>query len=386
MKHSGMKFEALILIVVTLCGTSLLAGRAYSQSSGGPLPSAAVGASGTMVPTVIFANGFVWASVQNGQSASVVQISPETRSPTAVTLSLGLVDPIQMAYDTSNDNIWITDYSVSEISVVNVSATDAPQLVATISNPTVPYTWTIPPYKNVELASTPEGIFFNSSTGTIWVANDANPYKLASGVYVYDTSAPTSTSIPIDELCLAPSSPLNPDGFAFDGTNMWVSFSESNFVQLITTSGCTVGDPVPTGIFPLSMVFDGANMWVGNGAVEGGGSLTKIPIAVPLSGGPTTTISWSAPPGVSTSGVRGLLYEGGSIWACNGQTNTVTRVRASDGVILGTYPTGAGPRGIVYDGTNIWVANSGANTLTYFNPAMVIPSSFLPSRILGLLN
>jgi DNA-binding beta-propeller fold protein YncE len=158
MKHSGMKFEALILIVVTLCGTSLLAGRAYSQSSGGPLPSAAVGASGTMVPTVIFANGFVWASVQNGQSASVVQISPETRSPTAVTLSLGLVDPIQMAYDTSNDNIWITDYSVSEISVVNVSATDAPQLVATISNPTVPYTWTIPPYKNVELASTPEGI------------------------------------------------------------------------------------------------------------------------------------------------------------------------------------------------------------------------------------
>jgi hypothetical protein len=386
MNNTDVKFPPLILAVIIFCCTSLLTGRAHGESSGGPLSSAAAGASGTVIPTLIFANGFVWAAVQNGQNASLVQFSTDTHALTSVALSLGLVDPIEMTYDTVNNNIWITDYSVSMLSVVNVSTTDVPQLVGTINNPPVPYTWTGPPYTKVLFPSTPEAIFYSGSTGTIWVANDTDPRTVASGVYVYDASAPSSISTPVYKLCMSTDSPLNPDGFAFDGINMWVTFSENNFVQLITTSGCTVGNPVPTGRLPLSIVFDGANMWVGNGDVEDGGSLTKIPISAPLSGGETTTISWSAPPGVSTSGVRGLLYEGGSIWACNSRTNTVTRVGASDGKILGTYPTGSGPRGIVYDGTDIWIANSGDNTVTYFNPSMVIPSSFLPSRILGLFN
>jgi hypothetical protein len=386
MNHSGMQFVRLFLISITSCSASLQADRALGQSYGGPLPSVAVGASGTTTPTVIVANDFVWAAVQDVGTASLVQVSTDTRSPTSVSVPLGPVDPIQMTYDTVNRNVWITDYSRSMISVVDISAVDAPQLIATINNPPVPYTWTIPPYTHDKIHSTPEGIFFSALTGTIWVANDTDAWTIPSGVYVYDASAPSSTSTPMSLLCANPDDPLNPNGFAFDGSNIWVTFSESNFVQLITTSGCNLGNPVPTGTFPLSLAFDGANMWVGNGDVEGGGSLTKIPVAVPISGGTTTTISWSAPPGVSTSGVRGLLYEGGSIWACNNNTNTITRVRASDGVILGNYPTGSSPRGIVYDGTNIWVANSGDNTLTYFNPAMVIPSSFLPARILGLLD
>jgi DNA-binding beta-propeller fold protein YncE len=35
----------------------------------------------------------------------------------------------------------------------------------------------------------------------------------------------------------------------------------------------------------------------------------------------------------------------------------VTKLRASDGVVLGTFPVGNAPAGIAFDGANIWVAN-----------------------------
>ena len=41
----------------------------------------------------------------------------------------------------------------------------------------------------------------------------------------------------------------------------------------------------------------------------------------------------------------------------NEQDNTVNKLRASDGVNLGTFAVGEAPEGIAFDGTNIWVAN-----------------------------
>jgi DNA-binding beta-propeller fold protein YncE len=42
----------------------------------------------------------------------------------------------------------------------------------------------------------------------------------------------------------------------------------------------------------------------------------------------------------------------------------VTKLRASDGSTLGTFPVGAGPVGVAFDGANIWVANSSDNTIS----------------------
>ena len=71
---------------------------------------------------------------------------------------------------------------------------------------------------------------------------------------------------------------------------------------------------------------------------------------------------------------RDMVYDGTSIWVCNGNDNTVSRLRAADVALLGTYPTGAEPRAIAYDGIKIWVANSAQNTLTVIAPSNATPS------------
>jgi DNA-binding beta-propeller fold protein YncE len=42
----------------------------------------------------------------------------------------------------------------------------------------------------------------------------------------------------------------------------------------------------------------------------------------------------------------------------------VTKVRARDGAIVGTFNAGAAPLKIAFDGANMWVTNPTANTVT----------------------
>jgi DNA-binding beta-propeller fold protein YncE len=46
------------------------------------------------------------------------------------------------------------------------------------------------------------------------------------------------------------------------------------------------------------------------------------------------------------------------MWIANRNGNTVTKLRASDGTVLGTFPSppSDGPYGIAFDGTYIWVS------------------------------
>src|SRR5689334_561748 len=60
-----------------------------------------------------------------------------------------------------------------------------------------------------------------------------------------------------------------------------------------------------------------------------------------------------------------LAFDGANIWCTNFDDNTVTKLRASDGVIQGTFPVGDFPLFLTFDGANIWVANSsGSPTVT----------------------
>ena len=52
----------------------------------------------------------------------------------------------------------------------------------------------------------------------------------------------------------------------------------------------------------------------------------------------------------------GLAFDGENIWSANSE-GTVTKLRASDGTNLGTFPAGNGPTGIAYDGADMWVTN-----------------------------
>ena len=63
----------------------------------------------------------------------------------------------------------------------------------------------------------------------------------------------------------------------------------------------------------------------------------------------------------------------------------VTKLRASDGALLGTFPMD-GPRGLAFDGQSIWVANNSDQTVTKFRPSdgaieLVVPVRTYPTGI-----
>jgi len=57
----------------------------------------------------------------------------------------------------------------------------------------------------------------------------------------------------------------------------------------------------------------------------------------------------------------GICFDGTNIWVTNNSNSTVTKLRASDGSIQGTYPVII-PYGICFDGANIWVSTDGTVT------------------------
>jgi len=62
----------------------------------------------------------------------------------------------------------------------------------------------------------------------------------------------------------------------------------------------------------------------------------------------------------------GVAFDGANIWVTNSGSVSVTKLRASDGTVLGTYNVGLNPRGAVFDGANIWVVNYDSGTVTKF--------------------
>jgi DNA-binding beta-propeller fold protein YncE len=57
-----------------------------------------------------------------------------------------------------------------------------------------------------------------------------------------------------------------------------------------------------------------------------------------------------------------FAFDGGYIWVTNSGDNTVTQLRATDGLNVGSFRVGNTPRGVAFDGASIWVANEGSNT------------------------
>jgi DNA-binding beta-propeller fold protein YncE len=52
-----------------------------------------------------------------------------------------------------------------------------------------------------------------------------------------------------------------------------------------------------------------------------------------------------------------LAFDGANLWVSNVGSNTVTKLRALDGSVLGTFPE-AQRHGLAFDGANIWVTNT----------------------------
>ena len=90
---------------------------------------------------------------------------------------------------------------------------------------------------------------------------------------------------------------------------------------------------------PRALAFDGSSMWI-----AGGNGVGKIRASDGLSLGSYST----------GSGANAVLFDGASIWVANATDGTVSKLRASDGQSLGTYPVATNLRALAFDGTNVW--------------------------------
>jgi DNA-binding beta-propeller fold protein YncE len=59
----------------------------------------------------------------------------------------------------------------------------------------------------------------------------------------------------------------------------------------------------------------------------------------------------------------GVAFDGNNIWVTNNGSSSVSKLRASDGTLLGTFTVGTTPWGVAFDGINIWVVNGGSDSV-----------------------
>ena len=67
-------------------------------------------------------------------------------------------------------------------------------------------------------------------------------------------------------------------------------------------------------------------------------------------------------PGVSF--VDDVAFDGANIWVPAKASNSITKLRASDDKLLGTFTVGGAPERAAFGGTHIWVSNLGGNSVT----------------------
>jgi YVTN family beta-propeller protein len=145
----------------------------------------------------------------------------------------------------------------------------------------------------------------------------------------------------------------NPNGIAFDGTDIWVANYSSTTVSKVQASTGQVFGTVTVGVGPSAVAFDGANIWVTN---QKSNNVSKVRAS---DGGCVGTCTFAV-----GTGPNGIAFDGTNIWVTNEYGNNVTKLLASTGALVNTYNVGGRPQGIAFDGTNIWVANEGDGTVS----------------------
>jgi DNA-binding beta-propeller fold protein YncE len=115
---------------------------------------------------------------------------------------------------------------------------------------------------------------------------------------------------------------------------------------------------VPVGTPARGVAFDGGNLWVSNWL---DGTVTKLRAS-------DGVVLGTFP----LAGPRGIAFDGTHIWvtsATSASADTVVKLRASDGAVVGTFTVGNNPENVAFDGTSIWVTNRSSNTVMKLRPS-----------------
>jgi hypothetical protein len=151
---------------------------------------------------------------------------------------------------------------------------------------------------------------------------------------------------------VGPAGPVGPQGPAGPAGAQGPSSPNPLQVALLHWYPANLTTQFSMGASPFGIAFDGSSIWVSLGDA----SVTKLRAS-------DGAILGNFPAGPGTGG--GVIsFDGANLWIIRTTANVVTKLSASDGTNLGTFPTGNGPDGIAFDGANIWIANHNDNTVT----------------------
>jgi DNA-binding beta-propeller fold protein YncE len=147
-----------------------------------------------------------------------------------------------------------------------------------------------------------------------------------------------------------------PRGILFDGSNIWVTDGGDSMLKKLDSSGSIV-QSVAAGSFPSFAVFDGSNIWVPN---EGANSITVVRARDGLVLATLTENGLNNP--------ARAAFDGQRILVTNFHGNSVSLWKAADLTPIGTFATGVStvPFGACSDGVNFWITLSGPNQLARF--------------------
>jgi len=152
-------------------------------------------------------------------------------------------------------------------------------------------------------------------------------------------------------------------GAAVDGAGyLWISTIGYGPVLKISTETGLIVKKVDPGCATYGIAIDREdNPWFGNWCDYKGGAI-KIDTN-------TYKVTKIEQPGIN-SRTRGVAADkDGYMWVANYDANSVTKIRANDGSIIGTFKAGKGPLGMAVDtDDNIWAVNFDGATATKLAP------------------
>jgi YVTN family beta-propeller protein len=126
-------------------------------------------------------------------------------------------------------------------------------------------------------------------------------------------------------------------------------------LQIATLAWYDVNYALPditVGLFPFAIAFDGEYMWVIHYLAA---SVTKIKASTGVVAGTYAVGSYPT----------AITFDGTYIWVSNlGNSNNVTKLKASDGSFAGTYSVGGNPFAAAFDGTHVWFSSMNTSDVT----------------------
>lgn len=202
------------------------------------------------------------------------------------------------------------------------------------------------------------------SDGTAWTSSplQASDLPAGSSSYIQNGSVPqTSASFNVDgngtiggTLAVSQTATLNGGVQFADGSLQTTAHTPQQIALLRWYPAIQTGATFAVGNHPEGMAFDGTDLWIANSADN---SVTKLRASDGAVLGTFTALGGGTVPDA-------VAFDGANIWVTDGNSAEVTELRASDGALLANEPVGNGPQGIAFDGRNVWVANNSDGTVT----------------------